>query len=116
MVRGENGNPQNISERKKQKEVEPGQLLMSGSLFELQIGSSKEEILENFFETVERTAHLLPPGPFEETLPWMPESHPPIDYYTLKIAAPSTAQRIEARGARYEERFEKPRANGPSRL
>jgi hypothetical protein len=63
MIRGENVNPQNISEGKEQKEVKPGQLLPPGSLFELQIGSSEEEILQNFFEAFDRTAHLLPPAP-----------------------------------------------------
>ena len=65
MIGGKNGDPQNISERKEQEEVKSGQPLLSGSLFELQIGSSKEEILENFFETVERIDHLLSLAPFD---------------------------------------------------
>ncbi len=100
MIGRKHGNPQTISKGKEQKEVKPGQLLVPGSLFELQIGSSEEEISQNFFEATDRTAHLLLPGPFEKTLPRMPESLPPADYYTLKIAALSTAQRIEVRGTR----------------
>jgi len=59
MIGRENGNPQNISEGKEQKEVKPGQLLLPGSLLELQIGSSEEEVAQNSFEAIERTGHFF---------------------------------------------------------
>ena len=91
MIGRENGNPQNISEGKEEKEVKPGQLLLPGSLLELQIGSSEEEVAQNSFEAIERTGHLFPPGPSDKTLLRQPESLRIAYYYTLNTVTASTA-------------------------
>jgi hypothetical protein len=46
MVRRENRNAEEISEREEQDEVQPGQLLLPGRLFELQISGPEEEIFQ----------------------------------------------------------------------
>ena len=61
MIGRENGDSQEIPERKQKHEVPASQFFCPNRLFDLKRGGSEEEILKSFPEVVKAKAHFFLP-------------------------------------------------------